>query len=367
MKVIRPSFWNQFQCIGGKCTDNCCIGWEIDIDPETMRKYRKVPGELGERLKNSIQMQEGENSFRMNGERCPFLNPENLCDLILGLGEGALCEICREHPRFYEWFGTWKEAGLGLCCEEAVRLLTEEKQPLKFEIVQDDEEESESVENIWLSALMRVRTMIFEMLQNRGKTLRQRMGEVLELTEWVQECMDREDEEGLERIIESGGIRLAHEEEETEIPDMQLWKSASEKLLDIYSGMEAMDKKWPERLNQIRASLDELYVNLPGFISCEKEWAYEWEHLMVYSVFRYFLKGIDDEDILSKVRMAVAGCSMIRLLHLDSRVKNGELGRWDRICNIKAYSKELEYSLENLEKLMDAMWEEEIKSVLRVF
>ena len=34
MKIIKPKFWDAFQCIGGACTDNCCIGWEIDIDEE---------------------------------------------------------------------------------------------------------------------------------------------------------------------------------------------------------------------------------------------------------------------------------------------------------------------------------------------
>ena len=32
----RPSYYRQFRCIGSDCTDNCCIGWEIDIDPETL-------------------------------------------------------------------------------------------------------------------------------------------------------------------------------------------------------------------------------------------------------------------------------------------------------------------------------------------
>ena len=40
MKVIRPDFWNRFQCIGGVCSDNCCIGWEICIDEESLEKYR---------------------------------------------------------------------------------------------------------------------------------------------------------------------------------------------------------------------------------------------------------------------------------------------------------------------------------------
>jgi len=56
-------------------------------------------------------------------ERCPFLNDNNLCDIILTLGEDYLCDICHEHPRFYiEADGEYVK-GYGLCCEEAARLI----------------------------------------------------------------------------------------------------------------------------------------------------------------------------------------------------------------------------------------------------
>lgn len=270
MKVIRPSFWNKFQCIGSKCTDNCCIGWEIGIDPETAEKYQHVSGKLGERLKKSIQVQEGESCFQMNGDRCPFLNQDNLCDLILGLGNSALCEICHEHPRFYEWFGEWKEAGLGLCCEEAVRLLLSEKNPLEFEVVQDDEEESVSVDSPWLSSLVVIRKVIFEKLQDREKTIQQRFREVLELAERVQDCMDREDQEELEQIAESAffiengecGKKVSGTEEK---PTQQQWISANENLLDVFSDMEPMDENWPNRLRKTKIILSEFYVNLEEF------------------------------------------------------------------------------------------------------
>lgn len=39
--------------------------------------------------------------FRLNEKGyCHFLNKAGLCRLVLELGEDALCDICREHPRF---------------------------------------------------------------------------------------------------------------------------------------------------------------------------------------------------------------------------------------------------------------------------
>ena len=69
-------------------------------------------------------------------DRCPFLRDDNLCEMILKHGEDYLCDICREHPRFYNDMGDRVEAGIGLVCEEACRLALERETP--FELVADD-------------------------------------------------------------------------------------------------------------------------------------------------------------------------------------------------------------------------------------
>ena len=41
-----PSYYEKFHCIADQCKDNCCYGWEIDIDEGTMDYYRSLGGEL---------------------------------------------------------------------------------------------------------------------------------------------------------------------------------------------------------------------------------------------------------------------------------------------------------------------------------
>ena len=37
MKLRVPDYYDEFQCIADKCSDNCCIGgWEIDIDEDEL-------------------------------------------------------------------------------------------------------------------------------------------------------------------------------------------------------------------------------------------------------------------------------------------------------------------------------------------
>ena len=149
MIFIKPSFYDDFKCISSKCTDNCCIGWEIDVDDEAISKYDTVSGDFGKRIKeNLIPSKDGSTCFLLcENERCAFLNKNNLCDIIINCGEGTLCNICKEHPRFYEWFPGVTECGLGLCCEEACRLLLEceyfslvehnDGEPIKLEYKED--------------------------------------------------------------------------------------------------------------------------------------------------------------------------------------------------------------------------------------
>ena len=49
MKTTSPYYYKDFKCVGSKCTDTCCAGWEIVIDEETHAHYTNVSGKFGER------------------------------------------------------------------------------------------------------------------------------------------------------------------------------------------------------------------------------------------------------------------------------------------------------------------------------
>ena len=47
MKTVVPHYYKNFKCIADKCRHSCCVGWEIDIDDDTLEKYRNLEGEMG--------------------------------------------------------------------------------------------------------------------------------------------------------------------------------------------------------------------------------------------------------------------------------------------------------------------------------
>lgn len=137
-----PQYYFNFKCIADKCRHSCCVGWEIDVDERTLARYRALGGEMGEAIAESMEETKDGTHFRLCAdERCPHLDEKGLCRIITVLGEGYLCDICREHPRFYHEIGGVWECGLGLACEEAARIVLSADDYADFAEIADGEEE----------------------------------------------------------------------------------------------------------------------------------------------------------------------------------------------------------------------------------
>ena len=124
---IDAEIYSEFICKADKCKHSCCKGWEIDIDEDTLLYYKSLDAELGNEIRQNIH--EGEDTFfkLTDDKKCPFLKDDGLCKIIEELGEDALCDICRLHPRFFVEINDYSLAGVGLSCEKASELLFEKK------------------------------------------------------------------------------------------------------------------------------------------------------------------------------------------------------------------------------------------------
>ena len=140
MITIIPDFYSQFSCKAGACRHSCCQGWEIDIDEASASRYLQMQGTLGDRMRQCITRQDGTYSFRLTAdERCPFLQEDGLCRIILAIGEESLCNVCAMHPRFFTYLEGLELAGIGMCCEKACELLLKSNAPLLFYVDGTDE------------------------------------------------------------------------------------------------------------------------------------------------------------------------------------------------------------------------------------
>ncbi len=362
MKVCRPDFYKEFQCIGSACQDTCCAQWEIEVDETSADRYEADGGPLAEEFRKYLVRKEDENYFRLTTDkRCPFLNEENLCRMILTMGEDSICDICREHPRFYHWFGEYTEVGLGLCCEEAGRLLFSQKEPLCFEILSDGEtEEQEYIaeEDYWVELLLEARKQLIDLLQDRSLSLEIRVEKMIRCAHRMQPFLEEEDLEGLEELLENHILFEEGTVEAALLPD----SSALTEMLAFYEKLESLDDSWPEKMREIKEKLGSLLGQLPDYLDMIRESGREteYEQLLMYFVFRYFMEAIYDGSVLAPLLFTAVSLRMILLLDLDSYCRTGSYTLEDRIRNAKWYSKEIEYCPDNMERLAEVLEEKGI-------
>jgi len=120
MKLYAPKYYKEFKCIADKCCHSCCVGWEIAVDDKTRALYDRLPTDEREEILSHIN--DGVICLSCDGQ-CPFLDEKGLCKIISKYGEEFTSEICREHPRFYNFTGGRAEVGIGASCEEAARII----------------------------------------------------------------------------------------------------------------------------------------------------------------------------------------------------------------------------------------------------
>ncbi len=309
MKLIVPEYYKDFKCKGGICSDNCCIGWEIDIDGKALEKYEKESGALGENLRKTIVEEEGVSHFVLCGERCPHLNDDNLCDLIIAKGEDYLCEICREHPRYYTLLEDRAYGGVGLSCEAAAELILSERKTHEY-LTLESECEACECDGELLSAMLDVRRKMLDIISDRKQSIVYEIEECIRLAEEAQAAIDQEP-------IKPCRIK--------EISD----------IYSLFSDMEFMS--------------DELSLLLQKTAECKQDDTVNnyLHNIFLYFVDRYLPKAVEDGYILGKV--FVASASTMAILHLFSLEDELTLGR--AIYLSKLYSKEVEYNEENIQKL----------------
>lgn len=338
MKVEFPDYYNNFMCIASKCSDNCCIGWEIDIDEDSYKAYTELDGAFGKRLRESI---EGEPPhFKLCGERCPFLNENNLCDIILELGESAICEICTNHPRYYTTHENYTACGVGLCCEEAVRLVLSDK-PVSF-VINEDETTELSERCRWL---IDMKNRAIACVQNRSISMKERLLSVLIFAEKVQEKLDAEDFCTID--LQNGAI--CHNAE----------SAAERDLIKLHLELETLDPDWKIRLEELLCNLDLRLARMREFEENFSDLEILCEQIGVYFLHRYWMESGNDGDVLGKVHLMLCAVIILRLLFLGLWCE-GKLCREEIARLVKAYSKEVEYSEDNLEKIFDASIESDL-------
>ena len=337
--VLRiPDYYNKFRCIGSPCKHNCCIGWGVDIDDKSFEKYSTAEGSFGKRLRASMTEEDGYHTFIMNGERCPFLNGNNLCDIFINMGEGALCSVCTEYPRFGTQYGNLLEKGLGLSCEEAGKIIFSHEERVTFVESEYDGEEEKTDDEL-LGALFKSRDTIIKILQNRDESISRRMRQALSYSKEVQEHINMNELQKISAdFVPYDGTA-----------DKPEYKTA-DMILEFMGTLEPMEDDWQDIINGIRAAFgnkEEYAEKLHALGECGRE--YILEQVAVYFIYRYYLNAMYDYNAYSKVRFA-AVCLIVLRAMLAAK-GNAEPCTAAEVA--RCFGANIEHSVANMESIYD--------------
>lgn len=289
MKLYAPKYYSSFTCIADRCRHSCCIGWEIDIDENTMKRYSELDHPYGTAVRNSIDYSEPPH-FRLNpDDRCPHLDGRGLCRIISEIGEDHLCDICREHPRFYNVCARGRFVGLGLSCEEACRIILGSDSYNEFALVGDIPEESEISE---FDSFFEIEK-IYSILSDRTQSYEHR----------------------LKKIASSYSL------------PSEIGKSYRNDIL--------------EQLEYLEEEHKVLFLDAPDAIF-PKENNEAYERALAYFVFRHCIPSADEAEFRAALGFAMFCENLLRSLSYE----NKDIRETARII-----SEELEYSEDNTESI----------------
>lgn len=327
MRVTVPDYFDKFHCLAGACPHTCCEKWEVVIDEESAAFYQTVPGALGEKLRGALRVDEdGDFCFPLDGGRCPFLDGDNLCEIHRKLGEDATSVTCREHPRFTEDYGAFREITLSASCPAANALLLGSEAPLTFRSFET--EEAEEAGDEWLAYLLPLRARLLDILRDRRLSLRRRLGDFLLLAREAQLYLEDEREAELPALAAS----WTPPETVGEGGESLLFPYA----LRFLATLEVLDPDWRDLLR--RAETAEPGA-APGNLL---------ERIAVYFAFRYLLKAVNDGDLLGRAELCVFAVLTVE--------------RLAAVCGLpqalRRFSCEIEHDDGNLDALLEAFSED---------
>lgn len=328
-----PSYYKKFICIADKCPDTCCAGWEIVADSESLERYKSLEDDYGKKIRSLITVDsDGDSIFIPQNNRCPFLLENGLCEMYIQLGHESLCRTCRQFPRHVTYFGARLETGISLSCPEAARIIMESPDPITFET----EEVHGSILPTAIDpdsyfTLLQARKTAINILQNRIIPIERRIISFLLFCEEISPLIRRKHFEDASEICAKDCPCTAYSPSRA--------RRALGRFFSDFKSLEMLNPSWKSSLEKAENA------RIPD----AKNFEWEYEHLMIYFVFRYFMTAVFDGDLLTKAKFAAVSFIMIRRLQADCGNKQA------RITVMQKFSKEVEHSAQNMEFMNSVM------------
>ena len=310
-----PNYYPQFTCLAGACPDSCCQEWEVDIDPETAKLYKDLPGKLGDTLREKMRTEDGTVYLTISDRRCPMWRQDGLCEIQCQLGHDALSQTCQAFPRLTHDYGDFVERGLELSCPAAAKLiLSGENQEISAYKLPG--EGSGDYDREVMDILLQSREVLLSFWEEMPYPLPKMLAITLLYAHEVQDFID-------------GG-------ESADFNPEQLWERANNlalsgdivAILTFFRELDILTPRWESRLSNPSPA----------------PWCEKTKYFVRYALLRYYLQAVSDYDLICRVKWIVIACLLLKTLGGDFE------------STAQLFSKEIENSIENMEAILDSAY-----------
>ncbi|MBU3104681.1 flagellin lysine-N-methylase [Clostridium gasigenes] len=395
IKKRYPKYLKEFECIGGKCEDSCCVGWDIDIDKTTFKKYYKVEDKEMKRMfqKNvhnnedysNVDVDYGKVKLK-SGKRCPFLDEENYCVIYSKLGEEYLSNVCTSFPRIVNKVDGYYEMSLDVSCPEAARILLLKEEGIEFQegedtidkhiVSSDIDTKSKKFNNSPVKYFKEIRDLSIKIIKNRKLDLSQRLyilGEFLNTLE--QEL--KQNYKNVPRFIKEYDINSIKnnykKNQSSYIVQMDFFK----KMLDLLNVFKSVDSlAFKEDTKEIIAGFKfekgeskvtnpELYTK--AFEDYTKNYinnnSYIFENYLVNFMYNNMFPFSETESIFDGYIMLLIRYSFIRFYLVGKYLNNKQESKENIVRFIQAFSKIIGHHKTYLVDLLNYMKENKLDNI----
>lgn len=314
MTIIKPKYYDKFHCLAGDCPDSCCQEWTVVVDEASASCYQTLDGPLGQELRAAMAEDDGDIILTLRPDgRCPMWREDGLCRIQAQLGKDALCETCHQFPRLRHDYGDFVELGLELSCPEAARLILDSHGQTITQTVPGGDPPQYDLQT--MAILKQSRQHALALLQDTTFSVPELLAVLLLYSYAVQEQMD-------------GGVAATFQPQQDLAAAHSLPLAPTGDILSFCKKLNVLTPHWQERLTQPQHS----------------DWSEPYRGLIRYFIQRYWLQAVSDGDLVSRVKLVLFSCLVIKSL-------GGDLCRTAQL-----YSKEIENDADNIDAILDATY-----------
>ncbi|EGT3616951.1 flagellar protein FliB [Clostridium perfringens] len=237
----------------------------------------------------------------------------------------------------------------------------------------DDEDcFDEGIDEEVLSEFLECRNIVFNIIERNDLDLGTKTALALEFVKEVQNKIDLGDMDEIPELIEE------YRDENfinALIKDLESYKEKESikhknlcEYFNVYKSIKHINSNDPLGLEKALKYFEEnkefYFEKHKEFNEYYKENLYKFKNILVYFIFRYFMKSIFDYDMSAKIKLAIISTLMIKELAVVRFIENNNSFTEEDMVEVsRMYSKDIEHSDENIEDLQEIFETEEIFEV----